>query len=206
MEMATHYNILAWEIPWTEEPGGLQSIGSQRVRHDLATKSTRLMEQRPQAPNATKNIDLSELTYNIYSVQFSCSVMSYSLQPHGLYHVRPPYPSPVTRVYSNSCPLSQRCHPTISSSVIPFSSLLQYFPTSGSFWMSQFFISGGKILELQLQQWIFRTDFLFYGLVGSPFSPRASQESSPTPQFKSIHSLVFIFHFHSGPTLTSIHD
>ena len=84
METATHYNILAWEIPWTEEPGGLQSIGSQRVRHDLATKSTRLMEQRPQAPNATKNIDLSELTYNIYSVQFSCSVVSYSLQPRGL--------------------------------------------------------------------------------------------------------------------------
>ena len=79
-----------------------------------------------------------------YSVQFGCSVLSDSLQPHGLQHARPPCPSPTPGVYSNSCPLSQWCHPIISSSVIPFSSRLQSFSTSGSFQMSQFFISSGQ--------------------------------------------------------------
>ena len=76
--------------------------------------------------------------------QFSRSVMSDSLRPHGLQHARPPCPSPAPRVYSNSCPLSQWCHPTISSSVIPFSSCPQSFPASGSFQMSHFFASGGQ--------------------------------------------------------------
>ena len=73
------------------------------------------------------------------TVQFSCSVMSDSLRPHGLQHTRPPCPSPAPGVYSNSCPLRQWCHPTISSSVVPFSSHLQSFPASESFQMSQFF-------------------------------------------------------------------
>ena len=72
-------------------------------------------------------------------VQFSPLVMSDSLQPHGLQHARPPCPSPTPGVYSNSCPLSQWCHPTISSSVVPFSSRLQSFPASGSFPVSQLF-------------------------------------------------------------------
>ena len=76
--------------------------------------------------------------------EFSCSVMSNSMRPHGLQHTRPPCPLPTPGVYSNSCPLSQWCHPTISSSVIPFSSRLQSFPASGSFQMSQFFTSGGQ--------------------------------------------------------------
>ena len=80
------------------------------------------------------------------SVQFSCSVMSNSLWPHGPQHARPPCPSPTPRVYSNSSPRSRWCHPTISSSVIPFSSCLQSFPASGSFLMSQFFASGGQSL------------------------------------------------------------
>ena len=70
--------------------------------------------------------------------------MSDSLRPHGLQQARPPCPSPTPRVYSNSCPLSWWCHPTISSSVIPFSSCPQSFPASGSFQMSQFFTSGGQ--------------------------------------------------------------
>ena len=78
------------------------------------------------------------------SVQFSHSVVSKSLQPHGLQHARPPCPSPTPRVYSDSCPFSQWCHLAISSSVIPFSSCLQSFPASGSFQMSQFFASGGQ--------------------------------------------------------------
>ena len=72
-------------------------------------------------------------------VQFSCSVMSNSLQPHGPQHTRPPCPSPTPGVYSNSCPLSQWCHSTISSSITTFSSHLQSFPASGSFQMSQLF-------------------------------------------------------------------
>ena len=98
------------------------------------------------------------------SVQFNCSVMSDSLWPHELQHARPPCPLPTARVYSNSCPLSRWCHPTISSSVVPFSSRPQSFPASGSFQMSQLFTPGGKVLEFQLQhqsfQWIFRTNFL----------------------------------------------
>ena len=80
--------------------------------------------------------------------KFSHSVMSHSLQPRGLQHTRPPCPSPMPRVYSNSCPLSWWCHPTISSSVIPFSSFLQSFPASGFFPMSQFFASGDQSIRV----------------------------------------------------------
>ena len=73
-------------------------------------------------------------TYRVVQFQFSHSIVSDSLQPHGLQHARPPCQSPTPGVYSNSCPLSRWCHPTISSSVIPFSSL-QSFPASGSFQM-----------------------------------------------------------------------
>ena len=77
-------------------------------------------------------------------VQFSLSVLSTSLWPHGLQPARLPSPSPTPAAYSNSCPSSRWCHPTISSSVIPFSSCLQSFPASGSFPVSQFFTSGGQ--------------------------------------------------------------
>ena len=79
-----------------------------------------------------------------WSVQFSRSVMSTSLRPHGLHQARLPCPSPTPRAYSNPCPLSRWCHPTIPSSVIPFSSRLRSFPASGSFQMSQFFASAGQ--------------------------------------------------------------
>ena len=79
-----------------------------------------------------------------YLVQFSCSVMSDSLWPHGLQHAWLPCPSPTPRAYSNSCPSSRWCHPTTSSSVIPFSSCLRSFPASGSFPMSQFLTSGSQ--------------------------------------------------------------
>ena len=96
------------------------------------------------------------------SVEFSCSVMSNPLRHHGLQHTRPPCPSPTPRVYSNSCPLSWWCHPTISSSVVPFSSCFQSFPASGSFPISQFFASGGQsigvsasasFLPMNIQNW-----------------------------------------------------
>ena len=134
--------------------------------------------------------------------------MSDSLWPHESQHARPPCPSPTPGAYSNSCPLCQWCHTTISHSVVPFSSCSQSFPASGSFQMSWFITSGGQSIEFQLQhqsfQWIFKTDLLQNGLVGSPCSPRDSQESSPTPQFKSINSSVLSLLY--GPTLTSIYD
>ena len=98
----------------------------------------------------------------ISSVQFSCSVVSDSLWPYGLQHTRSPCPSPTPRVYSNLCPLSRWCHPTISSSVVPLSSHLQSSPVSGSFQMSQFFTSGGQrigvsasasVLPMNTQDW-----------------------------------------------------
>ena len=95
-------------------------------------------------------------------VQFSCSVVSNSLRPHGLQYARLPCPSPTPGAYSNSCPLSQWCHPTISSSFIPFSFHLQSFPISGSFPKSQFFTSGDQsigvsasasVLPMNIQDW-----------------------------------------------------
>ena len=93
-----------------------------------------------------RNENIGSLTNpgELSSVQFSCSVVSDSLWPYELQHVRPPWPSPTTGVYSNSRPLSRWCHPAISSSVIPFSSCLQSFATSGSFPMSQLFAWGGQ--------------------------------------------------------------
>ena len=82
------------------------------------------------------------------SVQFSCSVMSDSLRLHELQHARPPCPSPTARVYSNSCPSSQWCHPAISSSVVPFSSCPQSLPASGSFPISQLFPWGGQSIRV----------------------------------------------------------
>ena len=78
------------------------------------------------------------------SVQFSCSVVSDSLQPREPQHTRPPCPSPTPRVHPNPCPLSRWCHPTISSTVVPFSSCPQSFPAPGSLQMSQLFTSGGQ--------------------------------------------------------------
>ena len=95
------------------------------------------------------------------SIQFSCSVMSDSLRPQEPQHARPPCQKPNPRVYPNPCPLNQWCHPTISSSIIPFS-CLQSFPASGSFQMSQPFASGGQnigvlastsVLPMNTQDW-----------------------------------------------------
>ena len=82
------------------------------------------------------------------SVQFSCLVVSDSLRPREPQHARPPCPSPTSGVHSNPCPLSQWCHPTMSSPVVPFSSCSQSFPASGSFPVSQLFASGGQSIGL----------------------------------------------------------
>ena len=127
---------------------------------------------------------------------------------HGLHHTRLPCPSSIPRVCSNSCPLSRWCHPTISSSAVPFSSCLQSLPASGSFQISQFFTSGGQsigvsasasILTMNIQDWF---PLGWTGWIS--LQSKDSQESSPTPQFKSINSSVLSFL--CSPTLTSIHD
>ena len=118
----------------------------------------RIAMQHPSQDVMTK----SQIVLWPLTVQFSCSAVSDSLWPHGLQHDRSPCPSPTPRVYSNSCPLSWWCHPTISSSVVPFSSRLQSFPASGSFPMSQFFASGDQsigvsasasVLPMNIQNW-----------------------------------------------------
>ena len=138
-----------------------------------------------------------------------CSVVTAdSLWLHGLQHARPPCPSPTPRACSKSCPVSRWCHPTISSSVVPFSPCPQSFPASGSFQMSQFFTSGGQsirvsastsVLPMNTQDW---SPLGWTGWIS--LQSRDSQESSPTPQFKSINSSGLSFLY--SPTLTSIHD
>ena len=132
--------------------------------------------------------------------------MSYSLPHHESRHARPLCPSSTPGVHPNSCPSSQWYHLAISSSVVPFYSCPQSLPASESFPMSQLFPWGGQSTGVSalasVFQWTPRTDLLEDGLIGSPCSPRDSQESSPTPQFKSINSSVLSF-LHS-PTLASI--
>ena len=128
----------------------------------------------------------------ISSVQFSRSVMSDHLQPHEPQHTRPPCSSTTPGVHPNPCPMSQWCHITISSSVVPFSSCPQSFPAAGSFQMSQLSTWGGQSIGVSAStsvppmNW---TNLLQDGLIGSPCSPRDSQESSPTPQFNDDTSL-----------------
>ena len=146
---------------------------------------------------------------------FSHSVMPYSLRHSGLLHARLPCPSPTPGVYSNSCPLSWWCHPTISlsqryhltilSSVVPFSSCPQSFPASGSFPVSQLFRSSGQstgtsappsVLPMTIQGWF---PLGLTGLISGD-----SQKSSLAPQFESINSSSLSLLY--GPTFTSIYD
>ena len=141
------------------------------------------------------------------TVQFSLSVLSDSLRLHGLQHARLPCPSPIHRASSNSCPLSWWCHPTISSSVVPFSSCLQSFPVSGSFLMSQLFASGSQsirasasasVLPMNIQDWfpLGLTSFILQSKrLSSIFSQKLSSKASILH-----HSAFFMVQ------LTSIHD
>ena len=136
--------------------------------------------------------------FNIWSsVQFSLSVLSDSLWPHGPQHARPPCPSPTPGVYPKSCSLSQWCHSTISSSVVPFSSCPQSFPASGSFQMSQLFASSGQ------KYWSFSFSISpsseHSGLISfridwlDLLAVQGTLKSSPASQFKSINSSALSF-------------
>ena len=144
----------------------------------------------------------------ICSVQFSCSVGSDSLWPHEPQHARPTCLSPTPGVHPNPCPLSWWCHPTILSSVVPFSSCPQSFPASGAFQMSPLFASGGQsigvsastsVLSKNIQDW-FPLEWTGWISLQSKGLSRVFS----TPQFKSINSSVLSFLY--GPTLTSIND
>ena len=178
--MASHSSILAWRIPWTEEPGGLQSMRLQRVGHDWA-------------PN----------TFYVGVVQSLSHVQL--CNPHVLQLANFPCP-PSPGACSNSCLSSWWCHPTTSSSVIPFSSCLQSFLASGCFPVSQFFASAGQsigasasasVLTVNIQCWF------PLGLTGLfSFQSKGLQQSSLASQFKSINSLVLSLLY--GPTLIAV--
>ena len=142
------------------------------------------------------------------SIRFSCSVVSDSLQPHGVQHTRLCCPSPASRTYSNSCSSSQCHHSTISSSVVPFSSCLLSFPASGSFQMSQFFASGGpsigvsasaSVLPMTMQDWF---PLGLTGLIS--LQSKGLSRVFVKPQFKTINSSALSFLY--VPTFKSIHD
>ena len=142
--------------------------------------------------------------YQFSSVTQSCP----TLRPHGLQHARLPCPSTIPEAYSNSCPLSQWCHSTISSSVIPLSSCLQSFPASESFQMSQFFPSGGQSIgasasasvpSMNTQDW---SPLGWTGWISLP--SKALSRVFSNANFESINSSAIRFLY--GPNLTSIHD
>ena len=279
--MATHSCILVWRIQWTEEHGGLQSLGLQRIGYDWTTNTFTFLlfnwvifdlynffmySRRLESPLDSKEIksvnpkgnqlwtfiertdaeaeapilwlpdakswhigkDLDAgkdwgqrrrgkqrmrgLNGIINSVNmlllFRGSIMSNSLRPHVLQHASLSCPSTTPRACSNSCPLRLWCHPTISSSVVPFSSCLQSFAASGSLLMNHLYSSGGwsigvsasiSILSMNTQDWfpLGVTDLI-------SLLSEDSQESSPTLQFKSINSSALSLLY--GPTLTSICD
>ena len=143
------------------------------------------------------------------SVQFSHSVMSDSLQPHEPQHVRPPCPSPTSRVHPKPCPLSQWCHPTISSSVVPFSSYPQSFSASGSFPMSQPFTSDGQsigvsastsVLPMNAQDWFPLGWTGWISLQSKGLSRVFSNTTVQRHQFFGVQLSLY------SPTPTSIHD
>ena len=142
------------------------------------------------------------------SVQFSHSVVSESLQHHGLQRTRPPCPSRTSRVYPNSCPLSWWCHPIITSSIIPFSSRHQSFPASGSFPMSQFFTSGSQrigvsasasVLPMNIRDWFPLGWTGWISLLSKGFS-RVLFNTTFQKHDSSVSDFFIV------PTLTSIHD
>ena len=158
-----------WHKPLLASPDPpCQEAASQLVRPHGCVSCSKLHPQQStpltssEACSASSIIVWLQVGLPFSSFQFSHSVLSDSLQPHGLQHARPPCPSPTPRVYSDSCPLSWWCHPTTSSTVIPFFSSLQSSPASGSLPMSQFFISGGhsigisasaSVLPMNIQDW-----------------------------------------------------
>ena len=164
---------------------------------------------RPKVSLKQVRLFCSKYRYDLHSVQFSCSVMSDSLRPHGPQHARPPCPSPTPRAYTNSCPLSQWCHPTISFSVVPFSSCLQSFSASGSFpmtvlpirWPKYWSFSFSISLSNEYSGLIFfRMDWLDLLAVQGTLKSLLQHHSSKASILR--HSTFFIFQL-SHPYMTT---
>ena len=155
-----------------------------------------------ESPLKTRNKTTIIIVVQSLSCLTLCDLLDCSMPDFSVHHYLPKFTQ-------NSCTLSWWCHLAISSSLAPFPSCPQSFPASGSFPVSRFFhIRWPKYWEFQLQhqsfQWTFRIDLLLDGLLWSPCCPRDSQEFSPTPQFKSINSLVLSLLY--GPALTSVQN
>ena len=203
-EMAIHSSIFAWRIPWTEEPGSLQSTGSQRVDTTEATEHACMQVLSECSHKRFMRIHQRQM--HCTDVQFhsgaqSCPTLWTAAHQASL---------SITNSwrYSNSCPSSQWCHPTISSSVVPFSSHLQSFPASGSFLMSQFFASGGQsigvsasasVLPMNIQDWSALGWTGWISLQSKGLSRVFSNTTAQKHQFFGAQLLY-------SPTLTSIDD
>ena len=150
-------NFLIWNIFTFLKYGSQLFTHKNRFAQSTSFKRIALFNWKKK-----KQHPLPKKSVLYFSVQFSHSVMSDSLQPHELQHARPPSPSPTPRVYPNPCPSSRWCHTTISSSVVPFFSCPQFFPALGSFPVSQLFASGAQsigvsastsVLPMNIQDW-----------------------------------------------------
>ena len=154
-------------------------------------------------------------TFIEHSVQFSPSVVSDSLRPHGRQHASPPCPSPTSKACSNSCPLSRWCYPAISSSVVPFLSCFQPFPVSRSFPMSELFISGGQSIGVSVSVSILLMNIHWFPLgwtglislqskgLSRVFSNTTVQKhqffgAQPSSQ-SHIHTCMYVSHIHTWP-------
>ena len=180
--MGTHSSIFAWEIPWTEEPGGLQSMGSQRVGHNWATSpyiklnNTFMFNEGHLLNTSYENwvfIRLKSTLRTLKSALFSVAYLFFTdsvrfSSVQSLSHVRLFATSWITarqaslsitnsRSSLNSLPLNRWCHPAISSSVVPFSSCPQPLPTSGSFPVSHFFTWGGQSIGVSASAKLLRS-------------------------------------------------
>ena len=189
-----------------EENVQIRTLYVARISFGFVGKVKRLPDKQKLKDMSTIKSSLKEMLNAL--LLFSYSIMSNSLQPHGLQHARLPCLSPTPGTCANSCQWNWWCHPTISSSVIPFSSCIQSFPASGSFLMNQLFSPSGQsigasasasVLPMNIQDW-----FPLGWTVWISLLSRDSQESSPIPQFKNIKSLALNCHY--GSNLTFIHD
>ena len=173
----------------------------------LLLKLFQRVEQMETLSNSFYEASISLIPKPDSSVQFSHALVSSSLQPYGLQHTRLPCPSPTPGAFSNSPPSSWWCHPTISSSIIPFSSCLQSFPTSGSFLRSQFFTSGGQsigvlasasVLPMNIQNWFLLRLTGLISLQSKGFSRVFSNTTVRKHKFFGIHlSLYSNYHIHT---------
>ena len=156
--------VLVHFPPWLPQP---LTLMLPHVPHPLGICECKERSFQWQlSPDLSAPPYLENKIHSLKSESVSCSVVSDSLWPHRLQHARPACPTPTPGVYPNSCPLSRWCHPTISSSVVPFSSRLQSFPASGSFPMSQFFTSGTQSIGVSASASVLLMNILDWSPLG----------------------------------------